>query len=270
MLAPLFWPVGPAPYQTTSEPVVWCHWPRYLPWVTVTTSVVILCVFYIGGQELSDALAFRWSYSAWRRLLSLFTLQLAHGDAEHLWGNLLTILVGGSVYELLHGGGRVACVYWAAGVTGACMQLVERSPTNLYSLRGASGAAFGILGAYLGAIAVNADTFVRIYEHYISELPYSNRKARLLKLLCDVLLDRWVVQLYLFTCSAFILMDITLKNDSSIAHVAHVGSFAYGAVLGLAVSHNRIASPCEVCTRRVAIATCMGATVALVGIVCTA
>lgn len=81
----------------------------------------------------------------WWRLLSAMFL---HGDALHLIMNLIALFQLGSLYELMFGTKRFTIIYF---VTGLVASLTSMFITGGPSV-GASGAVFGIMGAFIFSI----------------------------------------------------------------------------------------------------------------------
>ncbi len=81
----------------------------------------------------------------WWRLLSAMFL---HGDALHLLMNLIALFQLGSLYELMFGTKRFTIIYF---VTGLVASLTSMFITGGPSV-GASGAVFGIMGAFIFSI----------------------------------------------------------------------------------------------------------------------
>jgi rhomboid protease GluP len=81
----------------------------------------------------------------WWRLLSAMFL---HGDGLHLLMNLIALFQLGSLYELMFGTKRFTIIYF---VTGLVASLTSMFITGGPSV-GASGAVFGIMGAFIFSI----------------------------------------------------------------------------------------------------------------------
>lgn len=82
----------------------------------------------------------------WRFLTSLFL----HGGWEHLLFNCFSLLVFAPPLERLLGHLRYTLVYFAAGVAGHVLSVIMNLGSDTYHLSlGASGAIYGIFGAFL-------------------------------------------------------------------------------------------------------------------------
>lgn len=120
----------------------------------------------INGSPLLDDLAARSSYLTeqdWPRMYTFVTAAFLHADFLHLLGNLLVLYLLGLPFEDRVGRGRFLLVYF----WGAIIAVVLHSLWVLYQVRsnpallpieaearldvplvGASGAVFGVLGAF--------------------------------------------------------------------------------------------------------------------------
>ncbi|MCB9689022.1 MAG: rhomboid family intramembrane serine protease [Alphaproteobacteria bacterium] len=85
-------------------------------------------------------------HQPWRLLSSLWL----HGSADHLFGNLVSLLVFGWPLERAIGWRRWLLLYAASGLGGALLAAVATAPVAMV---GASGAIFGLFGA-IAALAV--------------------------------------------------------------------------------------------------------------------
>lgn len=90
--------------------------------------------------------------------LQVVTYMAAHSDVAHLSTNLVSQLALGAFVECLHGHGRFLLVYVGAGVGGALAYrgwwCACEAPRNVY-LVGASGAVYGLMGAYAAHLLLN-------------------------------------------------------------------------------------------------------------------
>lgn len=89
----------------------------------------------------SFALDLSGNFQPWRAL----TTTLAHGSLWHLGFNMLTLWIFGRVLEPLYGRTRFLLVWIAAALGGS---LAATIATPMVSVIGASGAVFGLFGAY--------------------------------------------------------------------------------------------------------------------------
>ena len=84
------------------------------------------------------------------QIYTLFTSMFVHGGFLHLIGNMIVFFFMGIAFEQRIGAKKFIAIYLITGVCGALTHsLMNLGPeTNLISLIGASGAIFGIMGAF--------------------------------------------------------------------------------------------------------------------------
>lgn len=112
-------------------------------------TVLMYLVNFVTGGRVTGALLFNPVtliypsdvFEPWRA----FTTTLAHGSLWHIGFNMLTLWLFGRVLEPLFGHLRFALL-WIAAALGGSLAVVILAPTT--SVIGASGAVFGLFGAY--------------------------------------------------------------------------------------------------------------------------
>ena len=102
-------------------------------------------LFYILVQINSKVV---YDLELWRLLTSMFL----HGDALHLFSNMVSLLIFGSYIELSFSKYKFVLIYFISGFLGNLFTLFLL-PLNTVSL-GASGAIFGLIGAALSILIV--------------------------------------------------------------------------------------------------------------------
>lgn len=85
----------------------------------------------------------------------LFTSMFLHGDAMHLFSNMIALLLFGTYVELNFSKFEFLLIYFISGLIGNIFSLFLL-PFNVISL-GASGAIFGLIGATLSLLIVERD-----------------------------------------------------------------------------------------------------------------
>jgi membrane associated rhomboid family serine protease len=83
-------------------------------------------------------------------LLEAFTSMFVHADFGHLFGNLLILLAFALVFEELIGPRKFLILYLGSGLIAALGQVLANLGQPML-LIGASGAVFGIIGAFAGS-----------------------------------------------------------------------------------------------------------------------
>ena len=191
----------------------------FFPIMTVILIVMNCFVFYIQWFVIrEDYWPFFMKYAATPRLimnaqgagaLSSITAMFLHGDPFHLIGNMLALWVFGRRVEDACGPWRFLAFYLLAGTWAHILFVLVQSDSRIPSI-GASGAIFGLMGAYL--------------------LLYPGGRIRTLIFLSFVpLLPRvraiWIV-LYFVGIQIIPAIQILLQEaDYSVNHWAHLGGF---------------------------------------------
>ena len=120
--------------------------PGKLSWTSRIGWANILCY---GAQTYSPAFT-QWGIKLSERILRgqelyrLITPVFLHGGLGHLFTNMYSLNAVGREVENLFGKGRFVATYLAAGVAGNLASAIQSPNPSL----GASGAVFGIFGAY--------------------------------------------------------------------------------------------------------------------------
>ena len=122
----------------------------------VTYAIIGLCVFVFIlqslpgiGNAVTNAIWYAGAYSypqnfePWRMLTSVF----AHASILHIALNMYTFWIFGTLLEPLLGRARFLALFLLSGLAGSVGVLILAPPTT--PVLGASGAIFGLLGAFL-------------------------------------------------------------------------------------------------------------------------
>ena len=86
----------------------------------------------------------------------LFTSMFLHGDALHLFSNMLSLLIFGAYVELSYSKYQFIIIYFVSGLVGSFFSMLFLD-FNTISL-GASGAIFGLIGAAFSILIIQRDT----------------------------------------------------------------------------------------------------------------
>ncbi|RLB80865.1 MAG: hypothetical protein DRH15_07190 [Deltaproteobacteria bacterium] len=178
----------------------------------VCQSIIIanLVIFLLSLYKLPlNDLAFRPSYLFTSKSYTIFTSMFLHGDFYHIFFNMLGLLFIGIPFEHEVGRKRFALVYFVTGFF-ATLAYSFLSPGDSY-LIGASGAIFGVLGAFAAS--------------------YPLKKIVLPLFMPIIIFIRLpvvaVALLYAGVESLYTLSGVT----DGIAHTAHLGGFVAGGFL---------------------------------------
>lgn len=133
----------------------------YLKSYPVTSILIALNLILFAGQLLTndrltyDLMFIQWQdqpgyadnafglQEPWRYITSIFV----HGSLQHLFFNLFALLVFAPPLERLIGTWRYTLLYVLSGIAGNVLSAV--AITGVQSSLGASGAIYGVYGAYL-------------------------------------------------------------------------------------------------------------------------
>lgn len=187
---------------------------KSLPWVTIALVAVNVVVFLI-----TDLILFREQnkvvyYMAMNPFLvtkhgeywRLFTSMFYHFNIEHVMFNMLSLAVVGAILEPFFGRVRFIILYFVSGLladvaTIIYNSLIIRENAESVFAAGASGAVYGLLGAFVGILLFMRE---RLTKEERIRLPI-------------------MVFLLLFG-------NISQKG---VGHEAHFGGFFAGALLGI-------------------------------------
>ena len=143
-----------------------------------------------------------------------FTAMFLHGDAGHLFGNMIFLAILGLLVEGALGGGRFLLLYLLAGLGGQLVSLAWRWGETGGGL-GASGAIAGLMGAYCVLWGMRK---VRVFYWLFVVFDYVRVPALLL-------LPFWL---------GWEVLNLTMNHGSNVAFDVHAGGIVAGALLGLA------------------------------------
>ncbi|MFM8304042.1 MAG: rhomboid family intramembrane serine protease [Actinomycetota bacterium] len=142
--------------------------------------------------------------------LALLTSMFLHGSPAHLFGNLLFLWVFGNDIEFRWGRRRYLLLYLLGGVVAGLAHVLA-DPDSTIPMIGASGAIAAVMGAYLVCYPANRVKTI---------------------IFLGVVLLRKVKAVWLLL--VWLAMQLLLIGDNSgVAWAAHVGGFAFGALVGL-------------------------------------
>ncbi len=203
-------------------------WWRKIPVVmalTIGNLLVFVLIATTGrsltleGSQMVDDLAARVEYITdpnLPRLYTILTATILHANLAHVVGNMLILMMIGVPFEDRVGRARFLSIYVVSAVTAVLIHalwiVTQGTPAELsIPLVGASGAVFGILGA-----------FATMYPR--DQIPV---------FLLFIVLPRvpvWVAAVVYTAMEGFLLFG---AQGGSIARAAHVGGAFGGFLLGL-------------------------------------
>jgi len=194
--------------------------PRTFPAVTVGIIVVNAFVFVLelmGG----DAFVTRWStipadIVAGRHWITLLTSMFMHAGWMHIVGNMVFLWAFGPEIETAMGPLRYLAFYLLSGLTASLTQVAVMSHSTVPNL-GASGAIAGVMGAFI----------VTYPRDQIKTLFVFGWFTRITFIPAALLIGFWfLIQLFSQVGS------VAGVQSDSVAYMAHVGGFLFGAITG--------------------------------------
>jgi membrane associated rhomboid family serine protease len=174
-------------------------------------------------DSLQEAVAYH-PFNAWGlvpshpKALAFLTSMFMHAGWLHLLGNMLFFYISGPFVEDAFGRPLFAGLYLASGVVSSRVH-VAAFPNSEAPLIGASGAIAGIMGAFLVRFV---RTKIRFFYFYFIFFFRSG----------TVDLPAWIVLPLWFLEQLFFA---GLTGESGVAYRAHIGGFAFGFVVALAI-----------------------------------
>ena len=167
-------------------------------------------------------------HPAW---LTIFTSMFLHANWLHVGGNMLYVWIFGNNIEDALGKFRFALFYLLCGV-GAAMAHILSGPASTIPTVGASGAAAGLMGAYI---------LLYPSARVLSLVPIFGIISTLIEVPAVLVIGYW-----------FLLQVINvqwlgggemLQRGGGVAYVAHIGGFAAGALLILLFGGRKLLPP---------------------------
>jgi membrane associated rhomboid family serine protease len=198
----------------------------YLKKITLTYSIIIanFFVFLISlffRTQIINELGFRPIYLSlemFPNVYTLFTSMFVHSDFLHILGNMFVFFFMGIAFEQRIGPKKFLLIYLITGVCGA----LTHSLLNIDSaipLIGASGAIFGILGAF-------AYKYPR--DEIVMPVPIGIMFIMRIKVIYATILF-----------AVFETVIVMFSVEDSTAHFAHLGGLASGVILAAILLRNR-------------------------------
>lgn len=153
------------------------------------------------------------------RLGRVFSHMFVHGGLGHLLGNMLFLWLAGGVLECFWRRWAYLALYFASGLAGLAAHFAS-GPDSLVPVVGASGAIAGLLGAFVVGYPRTRIKVVWFGFLFVQPL-FGNWKVP-----AWVLIPLWAL---IEVANAYLG-----GQDEGVAHWAHVGGFACGALVALA------------------------------------
>lgn len=178
----------------------------------------IISINQVTGELIIDpaGLGFRPIYLTYEyspQLYTLFTSMFVHGSIPHIFGNMFIFLFLGLAFEQRVGSKNFLAIYLISGVCGtvAHSMMNLNFPDNYITLIGASGAIFGIMGAF-------AFSYPR--DEVVLPIPMGIMLIMRIKVIYAVII---------FAAMETIIVMVDVQDST--AHFAHLGGLIGGFIL---------------------------------------
>lgn len=210
-----------------------CRRTPVLNWGLIAANVLVFFLFGLsGGQyyaQVVQAYGFIPSrFAAEHDLLTMFTSMFLHGDMWHLAGNMLFLWICGDNVEDMLGWFGYLCFYLACGLAAGFGHMAIAAGSSVPCI-GASGAISGVLGAYVLFFPQS-----RIKVLYFFNLWWSG----------IWLLPAWgAIGFWFLEQAIFTALSVGGDQTTGVAYAAHVGGFALGAVVAVALRGGGLVRP---------------------------
>lgn len=209
------------PYRTETTP----QRVPLVTWVLVIVNVGLFLWTVFIDPVRRDMLFMDYGFvpAEWDRWINFLTCMFLHGGWLHIIGNMLFLFLFGRLVEESLGKIGFVLLYFAAGLLASLAHLFT-TPEFLWDVPciGASGAVSGVLGA---AAVVRAREKVRVFYLWVLTLQPLYGKVDLPAIL--------FLGIWFFAQFAYAVSFSEISEAVEVAYWAHVGGFAFGALIGL-------------------------------------
>jgi len=187
-----------------------------ITYAIIIANLIIFALTFIFENEIIGDLGFKPAYLSTQyfpNIYTLFTSMFVHSGFLHIFGNMLVFFFMGMAFEQRIGAKKFLIIYLITGVCGALTHsLLNLSyPNNQIILIGASGAIFGIMGAF-------AYSYPR--DEVVMPVPIGIMFIMRIKVIYATIIFA--------ALETFVVM---LEVQDNTAHFAHLGGLISGAVL---------------------------------------
>lgn len=188
-----------------------------MTYALIIANLVVFFLSTIFHQELIGELGFRPIYLSVEyspQIYTLFTAMFLHADPLHLIGNMLVFFFMGIAFEDRIGWKRFLVIYLVTGVIGSLTHAVLNLDPSVSAipLVGASGAIFGILGAFAYAYP---------WDEVVMPIPIGIMFIMKVKVLYAAIIFSVMETVFVFLGA----------GQSNTAHFAHFGGLIGGVVV---------------------------------------
>ena len=173
----------------------------------IIINILMLVLTYLNNPLMSKWFALNPISFLWKPW-QLVTYMFMHGGFGHLFFNMYTLFIFGSVLENVWGTKKFLTFYFVTGIGAALVNIGVQYLTGSFALTvGASGAIYGIL---MGYAMLYPDSMLTLI------LPPVSMKAK------------WFVLIF---AGIELLLGISNNPADNVAHFAHLGGLVFAFLL---------------------------------------
>lgn len=198
----------------------------WINWLLIATNFAVFAWYGFRADRYESTMA---SYALvpdhWDNVKTLITSMFLHGDYMHLLGNMLFLYIAGDNVEDRLGHFAYLVFYLLAGLAGAAAHIaysLHFGGGNIPTV-GASGAISGVMGAYLIFFPRSQIKFIIWLIIFV----------RAFTLPSWGVIGFWVASQVIMARNQW--HGVAEKEAAMVAVFAHLGGFAFGAIVGILV-----------------------------------
>jgi membrane associated rhomboid family serine protease len=192
-----------------------------ITYALIIANLIVFALTFVFEEEIIGDLGFRPIYLSaqyFPNVYTLFTSMFVHSGFFHIIGNMLVFFFMGMAFEQRIGAKKFLIIYLVTGVCGALTHsLINLGSTTL--LVGASGAIFGIMGAF-------AYSYPR--DEVVMPVPIGIMFIMRIKVIYATIIF-----------AALETVVVMFEVQDTTAHFAHLGGLVSGAILAALLIKNR-------------------------------
>ena len=192
-----------------------------ITYALIIANLIVFALTFVFENEIIGDLGFRPIYLSaqyFPNVYTLFTSMFVHSGFLHIFGNMLVFFFMGIAFEQRIGAKKFLAIYLITGVCGALTHsLINLGSTTL--LVGASGAIFGIMGAF-------AYSYPR--DEIVMPVPIGIMIIMRIKVI-------YATIIFAALETVVVMFDV----QDTTAHFAHLGGLVSGAILAALLIKSR-------------------------------
>jgi len=190
----------------------WCT--KFTP--PINTLLIVLVCFYVYFSNNNVSLGIPLLNS--EHWVTYFMCSVSHFTNSHFFGNISSIIIFGTLLEIIHGSFASFIIFWYSATSGVLWFAAIENRVSLY--RGASPGVYGIMGAYLAHTIINW-----------KEAPFR---------------FFWFFLLIFEVANILVVYYYSYEYRTSVAHSSHVFGFIQGVLIGIIVLKNVVVRKWEI------------------------